>query len=90
MPCAVVGLLVPTDWLTSSVSIGDCLSVEHVADFPSEGLRGERFVQKRNPWLQDAVVDDGFFRVPGHVEHLQQRPSIDELDGSTAARCHPA
>jgi hypothetical protein len=54
------------------------LPVEHVADFPSKGFRGERFIQERDPGIEDPVPDDRLLGVPGHVNHLQRRPLLDE------------
>jgi hypothetical protein len=66
-----------TEQLTlGNVKVAD-LSVEHIADFPSECFRGERFVKERDPRLEDSVLDDGFVRVPRHVDHLQAGPSLD-------------
>jgi len=56
-------------------------AVEHLADFQSEGVRGEGFVQERDPRAEDAVVDDGILGVPGHVDDFQGRPLLDQLPG---------
>jgi hypothetical protein len=50
-------------------------------DFPSERFRSERFVKERDSWIQNPVPDDGFLRVPRHVDYLQRRPSLDQPSG---------
>ena len=67
------------------------LPVEDLTELPTERLRREWFVQERDPRIEDAVVDDGLVRVPGHVDDLERRPSLDQPLGqlrSAAARHH--
>ena len=45
------------------------LPVERVSDFLSKRFRCEGLVQKDNARFEDPVVDDGFIRVPRHVDH---------------------
>jgi hypothetical protein len=53
--------------------------IQHVADFLFECFRRERLVQKRDPGLQNVVVNDGILGVTGHADHLEPWPLLDQL-----------
>jgi hypothetical protein len=55
------------------------LAIEHLADFASECLRTEWLVDERDSRVKDAVVDDRFVGVAGHVDDLQGRTSFHQL-----------
>jgi hypothetical protein len=64
------------------------LRVEHLTDLLSERFRGKRFLQERDPRFEDPVLDDGFLGIPGHVEHSQRSPFLDQPPGQL--RCPTA
>ena len=66
---AEAGQLIPSLRASSCGSSLGALPLEHFANFLSECFRGERFVQERDPGLEDPVLDDGVLGVPGHVDH---------------------
>ena len=57
------------------------LPLELFADFRSERFRGERFVQERNPGLEDPMMDNGVLRIPRHVDYFERWPLLNKLLG---------
>ena len=57
-----------------SILVQKGLPIDHLTDFLPEALRTEWFVQEHDSGVEDAVVNDGFVRVPGHVNDLERRP----------------
>lgn len=55
--------------------------VEDLADFPCEVITGERFLKKRQAFLQQALAKDRFVGIAGNVEYLHARPRGEEAHG---------
>src|SRR5215471_8826861 len=53
-------------------------SAEDVADLASQHRRRERLLEKRDPWLQNAVPDDRVVGITGDEQHLHVRPRLPE------------
>src|SRR5712691_6362447 len=60
-------------------------TIQHLADLAGEGLGRERLLQEGDARFQDAVVDDGIVRVPGHEQDAHPAPLRRELLGQLAA-----
>lgn len=52
------------------------LPIERLTHLLSEAFRTEWFVQEYDSGIKDAMMNDGFVGVPGHVNDLECRPSF--------------
>jgi len=47
--------------------------VQHLTHFANKDFVSEGFLNKGDPWVQDAMVHDGIFGVSRHEQHLHFR-----------------
>jgi hypothetical protein len=52
------------------------LSIERLSDSSSKRFGCEGLVEKDDARFKDPVMDDGFIRVPGHVDHAERWPRV--------------
>ena len=68
-------------WGNHAASALRVFAFENKADFRRQFALGERFLQKVNSRVQASMVQDGVFRVTGHVEDFNLRPQAQNFLG---------